>query len=136
MSTEYGGRDGGRALRPEADVAAVMTAARTEGCPRVPDPVGAVGEEDLAARRPDSGPICRCNERGEEPRFRDHVVVEQEHGACAALERGRDAGVDAAREARVAAQPDEVDSRKGGSDGVGAAVGRRVVDDDDVGVGW
>ena len=106
-----------------------MAAPRPECRSRVPDAIGRLGEEDLAARRRDAG-LERGDERLEEARLDHHVVVEQQHRRRAALDRRLDPRVDATGEAGVPAHPDHDGLGELGLDRLGAAVARAVVDDD------
>ena len=77
-----------------------------ERCPRVPDPVGRSAKRIWLQAAATPGRVAALTSGARNPRLDDHVVVQQQHGVCAPLERGGDARVDAAREAGVAAQPD------------------------------
>ena len=106
-----------------------MAASRPECRSRVPDAIGRLGEQDLAARRRDAG-LERGDERLEKARLDHHVVVEQQHRRRPARDCGLDPRVDATGEAGVPAHPDHDGVGKLGLDRLGAAIGRAVVDDD------
>ena len=117
-----GRRDGGQRRLAEADVAAVMAAARPERRARVPDPVGRRRRTGSGCTPPRRRARAPATSGSRNPGSTTMSLLSSSTASRPALDRGLDAGVDAAREAGVPAQPDHDGVGKRGLDGLGAAV--------------